>query len=105
MILHRPHRGSLAESMKEAREFTSLKECIETLIKEHNELCPVFNVTMEDIVIAPYGSDDRVGWDDMFMICCVPYFEVRDKDGYIKFYGGQYNHNLQLFGMFTTCWS
>lgn len=101
MIMHRPHRSTLDASMKEMREFESLYECLETLIAEHNGKYP-FQLTMGDIVIAPYGHDERVGWHDMFLICCVPYNAVNDKEGYEIYYGGKYDHPLQLFGMFTT---
>lgn len=62
MIIHRPHRGGLNEAMKEARQFTSLGECINTLIQEHNN-SHSFQVTENDIYLIPYGlnGDDRIG--------------------------------------------
>lgn len=102
MIIHRPHRGGLDEAMAEAREFNSLKECLLTLIKEFNQEY-LFEITLDDIVITPYGKgDERIGWHDLFMICCVPYDRVNDKDGYLKYYGDKYNHPLQLFGFIST---
>lgn len=99
--MHRPHRGSLDAAMKEVREFKSLYECLCTLIVEHNARY-LFHLRILDIVIIPYGSDKRVGWHDMFMICCVPYKDVEDKEGYEEYYGGQFDYPLELFGMFTT---
>lgn len=103
MIIHRPHRGGLNESMKEARQFTSLGECINTLIQEHNN-SHSFQVTENDIYLIPYGlnGDDRIGWKDVFMICCAPYDLVKDQRGYELYYGGKYNHPIQLFGFVST---
>ena len=102
MVIHRPHRGSLDAAMAEAREFKSLKECLETLIKEHNMKARNFTVSINDICIMSYGQDERVGWRDMFIICCVPYSEVKDKKGYLTYYGDKYDHPLQLFGFIST---
>lgn len=103
MIMHRPHRGGLIESMHESREFKSLKECLETLIEEFNKKhSDIFTITTNDICIMPYGDDKRVCWNDMFMICIVPYSMVKDKKGYELFFNGIYDHLLQLFGFFTT---
>ena len=102
MIIHRPHRGGLAESMAEAREFNSLGECLINLIEEFNQEYP-FEVTLDDVIIKPYGNGDkRVGWHDSFMICCVPYSLVNDKNGYITYFGDKYEHPLELFGFFST---
>ena len=103
MIIHRPHRGGLNESMKEARQFTSLGECINTLIREHNNSYS-FQVSESDIYLIPYGlnGDDRIGWKDTFMICCAPYDSVKDQCGYELYYGGKYDHPMQLFGFIST---
>jgi hypothetical protein len=104
MIIHRPHRGGLNEAMKETRQFTSLGECINTLIQEHNNSHPFFKLSESDIYLIPYGlnGDDRIGWKDTFMICCAPYDLVKDRRGYELYYGGKYNHPLQLFGFIST---
>ena len=103
MIMHRPHRGGLSEAIKEAREFESLGECINTLIQEHNSLYS-FQVVDSDIYLIPYdlNGDNRIGWKDVFMICCAPYSLVKDKHGYELYYGGRYEHPIQLFGFIST---
>ena len=101
-IIHRPHRGTLKEAINEAREFSSLGECLQTLINEFNNSQILFHIKIEDIIIIPYGKDMRVGWKDNFMICCVPYNRVSDKKGYIAYYGDKYDNPLQLFGTFST---
>ena len=101
--MHRFHRGFLEESMKTRREFKSLGECLEILIAEHNELFPWFQISTRDIVIVPYGDDDRIGWNDCFLLCCVGYYEVSDKEGYLKYFGGMtYMHPVQILGMVST---
>ena len=104
MIIHRPHRGGLEKSMAEAREFNSLGECINTLISEFNSnYGDCFEVTPEDICICPYGEgDNRIGWKDLFMICCVPYNIVNDKEGYERYFGGRSNCPQQFFGFIST---
>lgn len=103
MIMHRPHRVGLIESMQEAREFKSLKECLDTLVLEFNERnSEIFTITTNDICIQQYYSDERVCWHDMFIICILPYSIVKDKDGYERFFNGKYEHTLQLLGFFTT---
>ena len=103
MIIHRPHRGGLIEAMNEAREFKSLGDCIKTLIQEHNKK-GIFHIYEKDVYLIPYGleGDDRIGWEDEFMICCAPYSLVKDKRGYELYYGGRYEHPLQLFGFVST---
>lgn len=105
MILHRPHRGGLAEAMKEMREFESLGELIDTIVAEHNYSIDWFQITPDDLCIIKYGNgDDRIGWEDVFMICMKPYNSVNDKEGYFNYWHGKYDHELQFGGFFTTKW-
>lgn len=103
MIIHRPHRGGLYEAMAESREFKSLKECLETLIEEFNEKhSGLFTITTNDICIMPYGDDKRVCWNDMFVICIVPYSMVKDKKGYERFFTKTYDIPLHFLGFIST---
>ena len=78
MIIHRPHRGSLDNAMSEAREFASLKECLNTLIEEFNySFGHIFNISIEDLCIEFYSDkDSRIDWYDVFIICIKPYKDV-----------------------------
>lgn len=104
MIIYRPPVGSLDKAMEQAREFKSLKKCLITLLDEHEQkLGHIFHITLNDISIEFYSlHDKRVGWNDMFAICCKPYKDVQDKKGYLQYYGDKYDHPLMLFGFFST---
>lgn len=59
-VLFRPHRGSLADAMKEVREINSFKELIdqetEMLWRWYIEPKP------EEFHIKYYAEDKRIGW-------------------------------------------
>lgn len=61
MIIFRPHRGSLDESMKEAAIYDDLDLMIESIVKDSKYLTgkPLFSAA--DVSIGP---DDRTGWMD-----------------------------------------
>jgi hypothetical protein len=84
--------------MAEAREFNSLTQCLETLISEFNDKYSLFQIQYNDIQLIPYGDDDRINWQDTFMICCVPYEAVTDKEGYVKWFGNKYSIPQQMLG-------
>lgn len=50
MVLFRPHRGSLAESMREVRE-----------VDERMEITWLTCLWVREV--KPYGFDARIGWD------------------------------------------
>ena len=65
MIIFRPHRGSLDESMKEAAIYDSFDLMIESIVKDSKYLTgkPLFSAA--DVSIGPeIGPDDRTGWMD-----------------------------------------
>ena len=65
MIIYRPHRGTLAESMKESDIYDSLDLMIESIVKDSEYLTgePLFSAA--DVSIEPeIGPDDRTGWMD-----------------------------------------
>lgn len=65
MIIYRPHKGSLANSIKLAEEFNDEQEMKEYIVKQHNN---AFNI--EDIVIEDKTySDSRIAWEDTRDIC------------------------------------
>lgn len=58
---YRPHRGMLAESMAETREFPSRAALVEHIRQELADFSvPVLD---EHLHIKPYGYDERIDWD------------------------------------------
>ena len=104
MVIHRPHRGGLSEAMAEKREFDSIEECINTLIKEFNaKYSYIFHLIRDDICVLPYDDyDERIGWRNVKIICCVSYDSVHDKKGYESFFGGKYYNPQQIFGFVSS---
>ncbi len=74
MIIFRPHRGSLAESMDEAKEFCNENEMKEYII---TQLITSFGLkdklTVEDIEIDKNSAvkDIRIGWEDSMNVCVI----------------------------------
>ena len=58
MIIYRPQRLLLDEAMAEKREFSSMKEMLEYLVKEHKK---AFDI--DDIFITYYAYDERISWE------------------------------------------
>lgn len=71
MIIYRPHRGGLTESMAEAREFESI-EAMKQRIVEHwaSQFDGRKPFDVEDIVLGDECVDDpRTGWHDTRHVC------------------------------------
>ena len=58
MIIYRPQRGLLSEAMAEKKEFSSIKEMLNYLVKEHKK---AFDIN--DISITYYAYDERISWE------------------------------------------
>ena len=58
MIIYRPQRGLLVEAMAEKKEFSSIKEMLNYLVKEHKKAFDIW-----DISITYYGYDERISWE------------------------------------------
>lgn len=64
MVKYRPHRGTLAEAMKEVIEVENLQDLIEHMQQEVIDWYPLNELpTLENTKIEPYIFDDRIGWD------------------------------------------
>lgn len=71
-IIFRPHRGSLDEAMKEAKEFDTVEEMKEHIVKLwHENWNGKEWFTVDDIVIDEKSAvnDDRIGWEDSMYVC------------------------------------
>ena len=65
MVIYRPHRGRLTDSMLEANEFNNEQEMKEYIVKQCNNYFSV-----NDIVISDESyNDDRIGWKDTRYVC------------------------------------
>lgn len=104
MIIFRPHRGSLQTAMNESKEFNSLKDLLNFIVNEHNHLCPFFIISTTDLNIQLYSSeDDRIGWNDVFIISFESFDRINNKTGYLKYFGNEkYNHPCGVIGFFST---
>ena len=82
MIKYRPHKGNLADAMKEYREFNTVEEMKKFIVDDwNNQWGHVMDV--EDIEIGEsLGSDERIGWESIRYVCTK---RMGDED-YIKLY-------------------
>lgn len=63
MILYRPHRGGLSESMREVRTIKTFPELVRAMRAEVERWYPIDELpTEENTKLEPYGYDDRIGW-------------------------------------------
>jgi hypothetical protein len=84
MIKYRPHRGGLADSMAEAREFATIDEMKEYIYKIWNDKPGKEWFSIEDIVIGKsIGNDDRIGWKNVRHVCIKRF----GNEDYIEKYG------------------
>ena len=79
MIIYRPHRELLSESMEESKEFSNEEEMMKYIAKELYDY-----LAIKDLAIsAEKHSDARTGWKDTRYVC-TKRFGGQD---YIKLYG------------------
>ena len=72
-IKYRPHRGSLVDAMAEYKEFFSLSEMYEHIVRT-NTFHGMKMFEENDIVVSePIGEDDRIGWKDNRYVCVKRY--------------------------------
>jgi len=73
MIIFRPHRRMLDEAMAEAKEFDTVEEMKEHIVKLWHEGWGGSEelFTVDDIVISEESAvnDDRIGWEDSMYVC------------------------------------
>lgn len=87
MIIFRPQRSLLAESMQEAKEFNNVNEMKEHIVKLWHDGWegPEELFTVDDIVINENSAvnDERTGWEDTMYVC----IKRLGADNYIEKYG------------------
>lgn len=94
MIIYRPHTELFAEAMALAKEFETIEEMKEYIVKEHTDedLGPAFEV--DDIVLGEETRNDvRNGWKDTRYVCVKRYYS----ENFIEKYGA-----AQCIGMCAT---
>ena len=101
-IIYRPHRGGLDEAMALAKEFDSFEDLQKYIVEDMKQF---IRLNPQEIVSGgnPH-EDNRIGWKDSDYLCIDSYSKVEDKEGYKKYFGGEYNHPLCI-GMFATDYS
>lgn len=92
MVIYRPHRDGLEESMKEAREFSTAEEMLGWIVAAHTdpEWGPAFS--LDDLVVGNESRNDyRIGWRDTRYICTRRYHgKVYDPPAPIGFCAEEY---------------
>lgn len=73
MIIYRPPKGALIDSMKEAIEFENETELKRYIWNEYSKLIEMENVVIDD----NYHNDVRTGWEDTRSVCIVTNGEKR----------------------------
>lgn len=70
MIKYRPHRGSLEDAMKEAREFVSIDEIYTHILDDWNSSGFGELFDKEDLCVSEsLGEDERAGLKDFRYVC------------------------------------
>lgn len=75
MIIFRPHRGTLGDSLAEAKEFNSVDEMKQYILDDWQEHFNIIGLiteqfSLDDIVIDGESvDDDRCGWHDCRYVC------------------------------------
>lgn len=67
-IIYRPQRGSLADAMKEVKEFTTVKGMFDYIVKQWTNACDRAPFGVDDLSIRYYCYDDRIDWET-YLIC------------------------------------
>lgn len=85
MIIFRPQRGGLLESMAESQEFETILDMKNFLVSDSCRIFgkPLFSI--DDIVISgdKKHDDHRIGWKDVESVCVKRY----GNEDYIEKYG------------------
>lgn len=69
MVRYRPQKSLLSDAMKEAKNFNSIDEMYEYIVREWNHL-PFEVMTINDLSIGEIiGNDDRVDWKNCRYVC------------------------------------
>jgi hypothetical protein len=64
MLLYRPHRGLLEDSMAEVVEIVDFAHLVRHMRREVERWYPTDKLPTEDNTrVEPYGFDHRIGWD------------------------------------------
>ncbi len=63
MTLYRPHRGGLHESMALVRDVVDHAQLVRQIRLDRAGWPDQDEVTPESVEVAPYGRDERIGWD------------------------------------------
>lgn len=70
MYIYRPHRGSLADSMAEAKEFDTKEEMFDYIVATQGSCLGGNRFDVEDLVIDDkVVADHRIGWFDTRYVC------------------------------------
>lgn len=88
MIIYRPHRGGLKESLAEAKEFETIDEMKAYIYKDwkefHEKIGHKAPFENDDIVIEDEAfNDNRCKWRDTRRICT----KQMGKENYMELYG------------------
>ncbi len=109
MVIYRPNRGMLSEAMKQAREFDSRESMLEYVCQEHNKEFSWFQITPEEIYLENYGTDERVGWHNCYMLLFERPSKIKNIKGYQSYFrfsdekmASMADEPCGILGMFST---
>ena len=66
MIIFRPHRSTLAEAMKEVKEFDNVEAMKKQIVESWNHLFTVDDLVIDDESVV---NDKRISWEDTKYVC------------------------------------
>lgn len=100
-VIYRPNRGTLDEAMTVSREFCDFVALQNYIVEK---MKPWIKLNPQEVI--PAGDpvyDERIGWKDLDLLCIDRYDNIEDKEGYIHYFNGKYDHPLCI-GIFATEW-
>lgn len=87
MIIYRPHRGSLNDSLQESKVFDNYGELFKYIVMSWDNL---FDTS--DIRLLHIDNDTRIGWNNVFYVCT-------------KRFGAEICSYPQCVGIMATHWT
>lgn len=111
-VIYRPHRGSLDDAMLEIRTFESIDEMKQWICDDHNKkVGHIWTLTPEEIDLQDYGNDDRICWNNQFLVTPVKPSKIKNLKGYLWYFGLDKNDSCVIddfecgvLGMCSTDW-
>ena len=102
-IIYRPHKGSIIDAMNEIKFFETKENMLQYICDKANEYSGI-NIEPCDLLGKMYNEepDERIGWECSYIVTFKAYDDVKNKESYLRYMGGQkFNHPCGVFGFYT----